>query len=275
MEDYEKVGYLNTTHKIFYILESKMKEIDLHYHDFNKILILLNGHVDYYIEGKTYPLLPNDIILVSAGKVHRPILSDNSPYERIIIYVSDKFLNSNDVDLFQCFKTQNSEIIRPKVMPSCVSSLVQNLKNELISPKFGSDCYKQAILTELLVHMNRIMLNKNELSTITSTSNQTILNILEYINNHLAENLSINAIANAFFLNRSYLMHLFKSETGYTINSYITNKRLFAAQKLLSDTDNSITSICYQCGFKSYSSFYRAYTLKYNVAPKRAKNINS
>lgn len=90
-------------------------------------------------------------------------------------------------------------------MPSCVSSLVQNLKNELISPKFGSDCYKQAILTELLVHMNRIMLNKNELSI----------------------------------------------------------------------ADNSITSICYQCGFKSYSSFYRAYTLKYNVAPKRAKNINS
>ena len=98
MEDYEKVGYLNTTHKIFYILESKMKEIDLHYHDFNKILILLNGHVDYYIEGKTYPLLPNDIILVSAGKVHRPILSDNSPYERIIIYVSDNFLKSNEVE---------------------------------------------------------------------------------------------------------------------------------------------------------------------------------
>ena len=73
--------------------------------------------------------------------------------------------------------------------------------------------------------LNRYVLRQQEQSSIVlPTANPQVLQILDYINAHLTEDLSIDRIADAAFLNRSYLMHLFRDETGYTIGKYITEK---------------------------------------------------
>ena len=92
MPEYKKVGYLTSSFKLFHLKDQNKKEFSYHYHDFHKILILLNGDITYCIEGRSYQLAPNDIVLVHAGEVHRPIIQSESPYERIIIYVSPDFL---------------------------------------------------------------------------------------------------------------------------------------------------------------------------------------
>ena len=86
MKKYEKTGYLH--------------------HDFHKLLFFLSGNVTYCIEGKSYQLTPGDLVLVRAGEVHRPVIHDTTPYERMIIYVSPDFaVTSSDKTIFlnQCF----------------------------------------------------------------------------------------------------------------------------------------------------------------------------
>ena len=64
MPEYKKVGYLTTDFKMFHLKDEEMRSFHYHYHDFHKILILLNGDVTYCIEGRSYDLKKNDIVLV-------------------------------------------------------------------------------------------------------------------------------------------------------------------------------------------------------------------
>ena len=105
--NYTKAGYLTESFKIFHLRDEHKLNIDFHYHDFHKILIHLHGNVSYCIEGRSYELKEHDIVLVNAGEVHKPILNDDSIYERIIIYVSQQLIDdyvSKGYDLACCFK---------------------------------------------------------------------------------------------------------------------------------------------------------------------------
>ena len=110
MSDYEKKGYLISDFRVFRLKDAALKPIPFHYHDFHKIIMFLDGAVDYVIEGKTYHLAPRDIVFVTAGEIHCPIFTDESKdYERIVIYVAPDFLrrwqeqDNEHADLSQCF----------------------------------------------------------------------------------------------------------------------------------------------------------------------------
>ena len=47
MPEYKKVGYLTSSFKLFHLKDQNKKEFSYHYHDFHKILILLNGDIPY------------------------------------------------------------------------------------------------------------------------------------------------------------------------------------------------------------------------------------
>ena len=83
-------------------------------------------------------------------------------------------------------------------------------------------------------------------------------NALEYINAHLCETLSTKSIAEALFIDKSYLCREFKRNTGATINQYISRKRIILAIQLI-ENGVSCTDACYQSGFGNYSSFYKYY----------------
>ena len=72
------------------------------------------------------------------------------------------------------------------------------------------------------------------------------------------------------YLSRYHLMHLFKQATGYTIGNYITEKRLLLARDLLR-SGTPVTSVCFDCGFKNYSTFSRAYKKYFESTPSDAK----
>src|SRR5699024_11881837 len=61
---------------------------------------------DLMVEGKQYELKPDDVVLIQAGELHRPIVHDRSVYERIILYLSPAFfsgIKKRGWDLFRCF----------------------------------------------------------------------------------------------------------------------------------------------------------------------------
>ena len=78
---YEKRGYLNEDFRLFYLEDLAAREIEYHYHDFDKILVFFKGNITYTIEGKAYSLLPGDIILVPQGDSHKVESNDDSVYE--------------------------------------------------------------------------------------------------------------------------------------------------------------------------------------------------
>lgn len=267
--EYKKSGYLHSDYRIFHLKDTALKSFDFHYHDFHKLLIFLGGNVSYIVEGCQYDLHPGDLLLIPAGEIHKPIIHGQAPYERIILYLSPRFFEENsspDTNLFYCFETArrlHSNLIRTKDRADApLSEITQQLSDSLQvssvqTPPFGADIYRKLKVLEYLILLNRTILTRQADFSLPITGHPVVLSIMEYINNHITEDLSISSIAAKIFLNRSYIMHLFKAETGFTIGQYITKKRLFLANQYRNQ-GLSVTEACYMSGFSSYSAYYHA-----------------
>lgn len=275
--DYKKSGYLTGDYRLFHLKDTALRTFDFHYHDFHKILVFLKGNANYIIEGRQYDLQPFDILLIPAGEIHKPVVHDNAPYERLIFYISPEFFTENsteDTNLFACFETADeldSNLIRPKDIEdsgnihSSLKALIKQLLKLPLSSKdtandevlFGADLHLKLKVLEFLILLNRTTLTRQADFSNPITGHPAVLSIMEYINNHITEDLSIDTIADAMFLNRSYIMHLFKAETGYTIGQYITKKRLFLTNQYRSQ-GLSLTEASFRSGFRNYSAYYHA-----------------
>lgn len=275
--DYEKRGYLHDDFKLFHLTDSHRREYEFHYHDFYKILILLSGQVSYTIEGKTYQLAPFDIVFVNAEEIHRPIVQQDGIYERIILYIDPAFLQrytaaSDSLDY--CFakaRAEHSNVLR---VPGFAQSLLYQKTMQLLASAQDTD-YAHALLHQLsflefMIQLNRTVLHERIQYVEVRSSNEKILQILAYIKNNLTEEISPDQIADTFYLSKYYLMHLFKAETGYSLGNYITNKRLLYARELLQKSIPA-TQVCFECGFKNYSTFSRAYKKCFQEIPTKAR----
>ena len=275
---YQKTGYLKEDYKIFHLNGSLKKPVGYHYHDFHKIFIFLTGNAGYSIEGREYTLQPNDIVFVGAGEIHKPVPQDNLPYERVILYLSPAFfesLSAYDCDLFSCFHKMlenHSSLLRlPENSIKPFLSVTQELAASSQSTEFAASLMERIKLIEALILLNRFFQPDYTDCFTEVYAHPAVRATISYIAAHITEDLSIDRLAEHVFLDRSYLMHLFKSETGYTIGKYITEKRLFLARQYISE-GYSITDSCFKCGFNNYTSFYHAYKTKYGSSPKTASS---
>lgn len=274
MPEYKKVGYLTTSFKMFHIKDTAHKEYNYHYHDFHKILILLSGDVTYCIEGRTYDLRPSDIVLVNSGEVHKPIICSDAPYERIIIYISPDYLSEyreEGNDLSRCLRqamAEQSHVLRlHSSLNGKLGSVIRELDRSLQDEDYANELYHRILFLEFMIHLNRAALHNHIEFIGDSASNEKILAVLNYLNEHLTEDISIDELSSRFFLSRYYLMHTFKEQTGYTIGSYLSTKRLFLARDLIAK-GTPITDVCYACGFHNYSTFSRAYKKSFGESPR-------
>lgn len=275
MTFYQKTGYLYEDLRLFRLSDVSRTEFTSHYHDFHKILIFLDGNASYFVEGKTYHLKPQDIVLVPAGSIHRPILHGNTPYERIIIYIAQQFFDrykTPDYDLFTCFHEADlahSHLVQLRAAGhNKVRQAIAELDETFRPGIYARDLRQRTQFLNFLILLNSLVVSREACYPDPSVSNPRVLKILDYINTHITEDLTVDVLADTFYLNRSYLMHLFKSSTGYTVVGYLTEKRLFAAKKMIQE-GVPVTEACYRSGFRSYASFYRAFVEKFNCSPKK------
>lgn len=290
----QKTGYLHSDFRLFYLTSAEARDFQTHYHDFHKLLFFESGRASYYIEGETFELRPEDIVLVPAGEVHRPILHDDSPYRRLILYLSPDFFDKyadRSPGLFQCFSLcgqRRSHVLRPRKLRDsrlypCLRELIRTVLEsresgvpaDVPGEKREQDdgllsLYQEALLLQFLILLNRAAAGNDISCPPASGSNPQILRVISFINEHLREDLPVDRIAQSCYLNRSYLMHLFRQETGYTLGSYITEKRLFTARTMI-QSGTPVTEAAARSGFSSYTTFYRAYRKKFGEAPKEAR----
>ena len=278
MDTYEKKGYLLQEFKVFRLNDTTLKPIPFHYQDFHKIILFLNGKADYIIEGKTYPLAPRDILFVSAGEIHRPVPAPELPYERIVIYVAPDFLAHyarGQEDLSRCFDLARQQSSVMHVTPGKSHDLLYHMeKLEAVARQtgFANGLYTEILFIEFMILLNRSLLDHEIEESHAAVYDKKILPLLQYINAHLTDELSVEHLAGQFYMSKFHMMRKFKAETGYSIHQYITNKRLLQARALLSG-DSPVTKICFDCGFRDYSAFSRAFKELFQQTPKEYRNL--
>lgn len=265
--EYGKRGYLKENYRIFNIRNFCKQEFEFHYHEFEKLVLFKGGKAAYIIEGKEYILKPYDILLVCSGDIHKPVISSEEEYERIIIWINSDYLKNNHV-LNTCFekaKKNGQYLLRlPENTASELFDLAEKFNLER-SEAFASELMKDTIFIQLMIMLNRAF-EKYDNIRIEYKSDKQTDSILEYINKNIFEDLSVDKISSEFYISRYYLMHKFKRITGKTIYSYIQSKRLVYAANLINKGCSAKTA-CFESGFNNYSVFLKAFKKEFGCVP--------
>ena len=266
---YEKRGYLNEDFRLFHIADSDLGPMAYHYHTFHKIIFLLAGRTGYAVEGERYALQPGDFVLVGRGSIHRPEAEQGVFYERMVLYISPEYLSrisTPDCDLNSCFTRAQSDFryVYRGDRDERLKTLLQQLEQSLTDKEFGAGLLRSTLFTQLMLEVCRISIRSRSISA--SSGDAKIISILQYLNLHLTEPLSIDDLASRFYISKYHMMRRFREETGYTVHSYLSEKRLLLARQLLKD-GAAVTDVCEQVGYQDYSTFARAYRRMFGNSP--------
>ena len=98
---------------------------------------------------------------------------------------------------------------------------------------------------------------------------RTIHGLVRYLQEHLAEEISLSVLAEEFHLSAQYISQLFKSEIGVNFLAYLTNIRMEKAKKLLLTTALSIADISAQCGYGDYRVFTKVFKKSESITPSQ------
>lgn len=262
MSDYQKRGYLLENFRLFHLRSPQGAQVDFHYHEFCKVVLLLSGSGGYFVDGQRYLLQSGDVVLIGCHSIHKPELDSGVPYERIILYISPEYLqreSTAECNLLSLFSGEKGHVLRlPDSRKKQLFRIAAALELQLESMDYGREILSNVGLLQLLVEIGRNQNREDNLAhSPVMPKNERIVEILRYIDAHLSEDLDAEVLAQTFFISKYHMMRLFRQETGTTIHLYLTQKRLIRARELI-DGGMRATEACYQSGFRSYSSFTRA-----------------
>ena len=271
MTNYQRKGFLTEDYRLFHLRTDGGTKPEFHYHEFCKILLMISGTGGYTVEGQRYVLQPGDVVLIGSRCVHRPEFLQGTVYERVILYISPEFLRRSSVpgcDLLECFSGAWGHVLRPaEPEKKKIFGLAASLERELAGEEYGREILSSAAVLRLLVQLSRCQRKQDGPRPGPATpGNERVASIVSHLDRHLTEDISIDDLAEQFFLSKYHMMRLFRRETGTTIHGYLTERRLALARECIRE-GMSATEACFRSGWHSYSSFTRAYGKRYGSTP--------
>lgn len=254
-------------------LFNEEKAMDMHIHNCYEIYYSISGGKHFLIGDKCYEVEPGDVFVINQFESHYVTSKEDEAHERIVFSIAPEFLDSLSslqTDLAACFRDRTGSAGNRIRLGREERQKFFFYAHKITSASgFGADLIENAALTELMVMLGRSLSEGREPSSAPQYRyNRIVVDLVEYINAHIQEKLTLKALAEQFFVSESYLCRVFRLETGTTVNKYITARRIGIAKALLAG-GASVTEACEGSGFNDYVNFVKSFTSKVGMPPKR------
>lgn len=270
---FSRKGYLDEDYHYFHLKDSSGQEHSFHFHEFNKVVLLLSGRVDYIVENTTYPLQPWSVLLVPHHAIHKAVIDVSEPYERIILYLDSDFLDRvlPNAGLMACFEAADRSgqyILLPDARQrEELTALLRSFEAAMDDTLRGAEAMRDTLIMQFFILLNRIRpAGEPAAETRSPRMDPKIRDTLAHISENLSGDLSVDTLAARVFLSRYYFMRLFKAQTGDTVHAYIRQKRLLHAARLIREGMPAAQAAS-ACGFHDYSVFNRAFRSSFDIRP--------
>lgn len=238
-----------------------------HTHDIYEILFLKKGDVSYTVEGKTYQLAKNSLVISRPLHIHSVSMNSVTTYERYNI-LFDNHLFASDI---MKHIPANVDVIHFDG-----NTLITDLfkKMDYYCENFHGEQLKKILthLTEEIIY-NITLASKNFEGTHIYTVNPLINEAVAYINSNITMPLTVEAICDELHITKSYLHRLFVKHLKISPKKYILSKKLIMAQAGLR-SGSKPTDLYLSYGFSDYSTFFRAYKEFFGYAPSDEVNTH-
>ena len=249
-----------------------------HWHTpFEVIMPVKNGYI-VVVGEQHYELREGDILLICPGIVHELFAPESG--ERIIFQPSLSQIQIRELDLL-------ISLLRPAVLITkeefpdfhpVAQKLMLEIKEEyfLCEPYYETAIYSRFM--RILVDIGRLHgALKHPVSDASNSRQKDYLDkflyITNYINEHFAENLSLEQVADLAGFSKYHFTRLFKQYTDTSFYKYLNQKRIDYAKTLLLDPDLPVIDVALQCGFSSLSAFLRMFKQLNKCTPTEFRNM--
>ncbi len=272
---YEKEDYIYNQIPIRIYNHSIEKEeihTPLHWHRSIELDLALEGRIILKIDGKNQEMRKDDWNVVNSGELHSNTWVEREDlYKGITVLISKSFLDTwlgEDVYLAYPDNMMGQERIR---------EVIKRLGE--IKEKGGKFC--KAKMMENLFLLVRLL---GEYCIQENTENRgrrmkginNIKSIINYIDVHYKENITLDIVAKEFHYSPAHLSRLFKEHIGYNFYEYLQDVRLMNAMELLKKSEDILFIDCaMETGFPNVKSFIATFKKIYNCTPsewRKSKN---
>ena len=273
--DYDDRQYMEQTDfELYYYHDTEQgKRTGLHTHPYYEFYFFLEGHAEAQVKQEHYMLSYGDILIVPPKTMHGIFVHDfDIPYRRFDLWISVDFyreLTDLDADFGYAGNMAINEdrhvIHNDRITFNSILSKLFNIVEEEKGVRFARNAFFKVSIADLVLSISRLAYAQFEPGK--PKHDALYQNICEYIEHNIDEDLSLDSIAEHFFLSKFYISHVFKDNIGISIHKYIAKKRL----KLCHDAimgGEPISQVYTEYGFEDYSSFYRAFKKEYSCSPK-------
>ncbi len=250
-------------------------DVDLHWHNYYQIALCTGGSGEFVFENKTYPYEKGDIFIVDNMEKHGAFAHPGTKasftflifYPQFIVHTADQKFDYEYLLPFLynpeafCNKIDGSTNLGKK-LNDLLSDIIQENRvkrpgyRHLISAKL------RVVLAELIGHYGL-----GEAEHAVMDRFMKLRPVIEYMELHYAENITLEQAAGMVYLSPSRFRHLFREIMHIGFKEYLIGLRYQAAKKLLAGSDLTVSEIAAQTGFSNLYSFYKLFRLHEKMSP--------
>jgi AraC-like DNA-binding protein len=244
-----------------------------HYHSAYEIYYLFSGERHYFIKDRAYPVLPGDLVLIDSDDVHKTSDIGVPNHERVVLYFEPSFFagfTAAERELLLAPFRQGYPLLRLNLQERLhIEGLLLSMLGELAEQPPGYDLHIRHMAGELLLFAARYARKRESLPAYEpSPVQQKMTDIVRHINAHYGEPLELETLSRQFYISKSHLSRVFKEVTGFSFTEYVNITRIREAERLLRDTDQSITQVSEQTGFDNFSHFGKMFKKLTGMSPR-------
>lgn len=248
-----------------------------HFHDVNELLFTMNDAATMLINQEAYPIQAGAIMFISQGTLHAKLNHNTMPINSYVIHYPPSLLrelSTPSTDLYPLFGECNACIQLTHSMMQKMIALFEKFLTH--SSGFGTDLMNISFFVEALLMLAPILQNgSQEKSYQYFRDDKWLAPILNYIDNHLTERISLDTLASEFYTSKYTLCHTFKRKTGLTLTTYINMNRIKLACFLLRQ-GISVKETATRSGFSSMTHFIHTFSSFTDTTPgKYAQTLRS
>ncbi|SMP51209.1 helix-turn-helix domain-containing protein [Anoxynatronum buryatiense] len=242
-----------------------------HFHIGYEMILVTEGESVFTINDQIRHFNTHSLIFINNLEKHR-MQTYKTPYSRYIVIIEADYFDSvmKDPALLSIFKIRpkdfkngfqlRTEDVQPIQQLFETLSAIHQKKEEFWQIEFTG------LLSQLMVLLYRGYRQYFPIQNIDKAERR-IFEIQAFIDEHFKKPISLEFLAEEFYVNKYYLAHSFKEVTGFTIKQYILLKKIAFAKNELYFTEKSMTEVAMDSGFNSQSHFIRMFQQKENKTP--------
>lgn len=252
----------NQNARVYHLYLSQQHYMKQHFHHNVELVYVLKGHFIAHVGSHCYDVTSDSLFLINANEIHYFEIHKDS--EMITVLLSYETLRNYENNIDSFFFDLN-------ISPHKHDEL-KNIIIKMDSYRKSTHSYKDIKVQEYLCHIYYLLLHdfKTQRKELMYSSKQLekIQPLLDYIENHYHEDMSIEQLASFFHYSPSYLCRYFKKMCGISLFQYIKQIKLNHAFIDVCHSHDSVSMIALKHGFVDSKAFIKAFKEKYKLTPQ-------